>query len=202
VDETPIAAGDLDGGSTVTKPSELAPADAELNRCEGDDEGSSVGYDQVHFFDSLDTWVKHADVVAIAEVIGESEGPRTELPDEIEISRDLTLELEEVLLGDAQQGASFMIRSHEPWIVVNGERFALTSPGCVRLEVGDRIVAGLLGDGTKADSSALLNADSVFFITPGDEIYDTARTNPAVQELERLTVEELRARIADAVAAD
>lgn len=188
----PAGVDDVSTSGAAAEASDAGSSSRELDRCVGDDAGGAVGYEEVHYFESLDTWEEYADLVVTAQVVSEQEGPVSVLPDETEISRDLTLSVEDVLLGDtSRRGTEFSLRSHEPWILVDGERVALVGPGCVRLEVGDRIVAGLLGDGREADNSALLTSDSVFVVAPDGHVYDTDRVNPAVQQLESLTEEQL-----------
>lgn len=145
---------------------------------------------ELYGFESWDDMRTNASLVAIVTVQSEEEVHIKTWPEDDLISsmRNVTLLVEQTLLGDAHAGDTFVIRDLG-WFTTGGERTEVVYVSAIRLRPGDRAFVALIGDGKDPETSALLNSDAVIILN--DPIGPADRSNPFAATLEALSAAEL-----------
>lgn len=148
-------------------------------------------------FTELADWFRYADQVGQFTVVAARPGPR--VPGAIagepeQAHRDALLEVDDIIAGQLSPGEQVWIRTHDRAVLGAGGDFAADDQ-CFLLEPGITIVGALLGDGSTADATSLMTAESAVIIN-GHDVLDTGRQSRPVEELEGLSTEALRAALA------
>ena len=112
-----------------------------------------------------------------------------------ELARELTLSIESVIEGDLEIGSQYRFISTPAFRGDDGEVRRTAAYRTLVLK-GDRVLVALVGPGNlkETDNSGPLTLDSVLFLD-GEEVIDTGREKPIIQELESMTLDEVRQRI-------
>ncbi|HEV7720838.1 MAG TPA: hypothetical protein VGO60_06120 [Iamia sp.] len=135
-----------------------------------------VGYESLSDL----VWLSDRGVV-VATVTDERAGePTPEVHGETRQLRFLTLDVEQVISGDAvQAGASFEVDDFG-WRTKDGETVEDLKGGCVRLRPGYRVVIALLS----GEDTFAMTCESVFVLDQG-QVVDTGRPSPWIAEAEQ-----------------
>lgn len=215
-DSAPLEVG-VGSQETAQNPSPAAIQDLPLS-CQSElTTSGAVSY--AHPFVELADWVQFADSVALIEIQDERLGrefvvgePEPEIESEVAedlgidpsefgdgssvnnlFTREVKVHVHQTLHGDLEAGSTFWMLAHDT--VSTDEEGRPNQQQCFALSVGTRAIVGILGDPSDGEMTNLMTADSAF-IVQGNEIRDTRRSNPIVEQLESLTVDELVNQIA------